>query len=215
MPLLRRSVRPALVAAAFASMTLAGCNNAPPGNTGGTFDPNQRTKIDARDPAADSVTLLEFARSSGQELALEFLSIPAIQNSQFQVVIELGSIQNNTRTPSSDFAQVQRRVFLTLAQSDLVRKGARVVERRARVAADAAGVSVPPQVDPLGREVATQPSGGMADYPLEATYFLQGTFSELSRGGGRQSTYQFDVTLTNARSREIVFAKIMDSKQDR
>jgi len=201
--------------AALLAAALAGCNTAPRGDTGGIIDPKERTGADRFDERADTVTLFEFAEDVGQNLAGEFLSVPAIQGSQYRVVIEIGSIQNNTRTPASDFAAVQRRVFITLAQSDLVRKGAKVVESRARVERDAGAAGQATVVrDPLGRERPTS-SGGMTDYPLGDTYFLQGTFSELSRGAGRQSTYQFDFTLTNAQSREIVYAKQILAKQFR
>lgn len=197
------------------SVFLSACNQAPRGDDGGIIDVRERTGADKFSEGADTVTLLEFADAVGQDLAGNFLTIPAIQQSQFRVTVELGSLQNQTRTPSSDFAAVQRRVFLTLANSDLVRKGARVVESRARVQRDA-GIGGQPTVtqDPLGRE-APVVTAAPGTYPLEDTYFLQGTFSELSRGGGIQSTYVFDFTLTNAASREIVFANQITRKQFR
>lgn len=212
-PLTFRASAP--VCLTLALIALSGCNTAPPGDTGGMIDVRERTGADKFDEGADTVTLLEFADQVGQELAGNFLTLPEIQGSQYRVIIELGSIQNNTRTPSSDFAAIQRRVFLTLAQSDFVRKGARVVESRARMARDAgtAGQGAVVQ-DPLGREPAVV-AGGLATYPLQDTYFLQGTFSELSRGRGIQSTYQFDFTLTNAQSREIVYANQIAAKQFR
>jgi len=207
-------IRPVVIV--VAASALCGCSNtAQKGNSEGRTDPYRGTAADAADPAAHTVALLEFANASGQELAAEFLSLPAIKDAKYRVVIEMGSIQNHTRTPSSDFAQVQRRVFLTLAQSDLVRKGAKVVENKARMERDAASVSAPPQTDPVGRDQPVSAGGSVDTYALKDTYFLQGTFSEMSRGGGSQSTYQFDVTLTNAQSREIVFAKIFDHKQVR
>ncbi len=214
MPTLRTT---ALVIAPLTLMLAAGCtNSAPRGNTGGLIDPYRRTSADTYDEAADSVTLLEFADTVGQELGAQIARIPEIRSSATQVVIELGGLQNNTRTPSGDFAAVQRRVFLTLVNSDLARENARIVERRERVARDAAGVMPPASADPLGRgESTTSPQGTMKDYPLDATYFLQGTFSELSRGGGVQSTYVFDFTLTNASSRQIVFARQITPKQYR
>lgn len=202
-----RGPQAGLAAILAAVLAAAGCNTAPAGDTGGLIPVSERTGADRFDPAADSVTLLEFADASGQELSAAFLTLPTIAQSQFRVVIEVGSIQNNTATPSSDFAAVQRRVFLTLAQSDLVRKGARVVETRARVSRDVANAN-----DPFGQGDPGSVTG-LDQYPLGSTYFLQGTFSELSRGGAFQSTYLFDVTLTNAQTREIVYAKQIVAKQ--
>lgn len=190
----------ACISAILAVAALGGCNTAPSGHTGGVIDSRTRTGADRHDRAADSVSLVEFAGDVGQKLSADFLSIPNIQQSQYRVILEMGSIQNMTQTPSSDFAALQRKVFLTLQQSDFVRRGARIVERRERMDRDAqlAGAT-----------------GNVAQYTVGDTYFLQGTFSELSRGGGYQSTYLFDFTLTQAESREVVYAEQFEFKQVR
>ncbi len=210
-----RTLRQTIPLSLLGFALLAGCNTAPQGHTGGLIDPRRRTTADTYDQAADSATLLEFADIVGQELGSQIARIPEIRSSPTQVVIELGGLQNNTRTPSNDFAAVQRRVFLTLVNSDLARESARIVEQRDRVVRDTAGVMPAAQADPLGREQPTSNQGSMKDYPLDLTYFLQGTFSELSRGNGIQSTYVFDFTLTNAASRQIVFARQITPKQYR
>lgn len=194
-------------------LSLAGCNTAPSGNNGGVIDSRTRTGADTHDRAADSVSLFEFADEVGQNLAADFSTLPKIKEQSYRVVLEMGSIQNMTETPSSDFAAIQRRVFLTLQNSDFVRNGARIVERRGRVENDAGSASQPVVTqDPMGRE-PPRVSGGMKEYSLGETYFLQGTFSELSRAGGRQSTYQFDFTLTHAETREIIYARQFSFKQ--
>lgn len=198
---LSNSVRRSVCTVGFVALAiLGGCNTAPSGHTGGVIDSRTRTGADRYDRAADSVSLVEFASDVGQNLAADFMSIPNIQQSQYRVILEMGSIQNMTQTPSSDFAALQRKVFLTLQQSDFVRRGAKVVERRDRMDRDAqlAGAT-----------------GNVAQYTVGDTYFLQGTFSELSRGGGYQSTYLFDFTLTSAESREIVYARQFEFKQVR
>jgi len=202
---------PLLRVASIASLSLlAACNQGPRGDTDGRIDPYNRTRIDAASPEADSVTLLEFSDQVGQDLAAQLAQIPEIRSSPSKVLIELGSIQNRTRTPSSDFAAIQRRVFLTLVQSDFARNVADIVEDVDRMDADAARVAPAPATDAQGR-----PTHQTARYPAEQTYFLQGTFSELSRGGGRQSTYVFDFTLTSAASRKIVYARQITPKQVR
>lgn len=219
MPAMQRPLRrfaSFILLIAASAMPACNTNQAPQGNTGGTIDPRRRTTADTYDQSADSVTMLEFADVVGQELGSQIARIPEIRSSPTQVVIELGGLQNNTRTPSADFAAVQRKVFITLVNSDLARENARIVEKRDRVARDAASVAAPAPVDPLGRgEQPASNQGGMKDYPLDSTYFLQGTFSELSRGNGVQSTYVFDFTLTNASSRQIVFARQITPKQYR
>lgn len=193
-------------------VALVGCNTAPPGDTGGVIDARERTRVDMNSSEADSTSLLEFADRVGQELGSQIARIPEIRNSPTQVIIELGSIQNNTRTPSSDFAAMQRRVFLTLQRSDLVRENAQIRERYDRVVRDAAGMEAPVQVDPLGREAPTQGGPVVDRGNLAVTYFLQGTFSELVRGNF-QSTFQLDFTLTKGTTRQIVYSNLFDFKQ--
>ncbi len=189
-------------------LAASGCNQGPRGDTGGTIDPYNRTRVDANSPEADVVTLLEFSDQVGQELAVQLGRIGEIRNAPSKALIELGSIQNKTRTPSGDFAAIQRRVFLTLVNSDFAQNVADVVEDVDRMDADAARVAPSAPVDAQGK-----PTHQTARYPAEQTYFLQGTFSELSRGGGRNSTFVFDFTLTNAASRKIVFARQITPKQ--
>jgi hypothetical protein len=207
--------RAALLALAAAAAITSGCNNTgPAGDRGGTFDPNERTRIDRNAREADSVTLLEFVDQASQELSQRIATAPDIRNSPVKVVIEVGGIQNRTATPSSDFQAIQRRMFTNLVNSDIARDKADFVENLDRMRSEAARVAAPGTVDPLGRGGGTPPQGP-ATYDLTNTYFLQGTFSEISRGGGRQSTYLFDVTLTNAATRRIVFSSQITSKQDR
>lgn len=200
------SVRGAMVATALAGGLLGGCNTAPPGDTGGVIGARERTRVDAGSSEADTTTLLEFADRVGQELGAQLARIPEVKNSPTQVIIEMGGIQNMTRTPSSDFAAMQRRVFLTLQRSDLVRENAQVRERYDRVARDAVN---------LGPESgATLPgsAGGVQSSQVGSTFLLQGTFSELSRGG-YQGNFLLDFTLTKADTRAIVYSNQFDFKQ--
>ena len=47
----------------------------------------------------------------------------------------------------------------------------------------------------------------------EHVYLLQGYFGEIERGGGAQSTYYFEMTLTHLASSRIVFVEQFDQKQ--
>ena len=185
---------------------LPACNTAPPGDTGGIIGSRERTKVDAASPEADTTTLLEFADRVGQELGAQLARIPEIKGSPTQVIIELGGIQNQTRTPSSDFAAIQRRVFLTLQRSDLVRENAQVRERYDRVSRDAVNLGPESGASLPGSQ------GGVQSSNVASTYLLQGTFSELARGG-YQSNFLMDFTLTKADSRLIVYSNQFDFKQ--
>lgn len=195
-----------MVAAGVCVATLSACNNAPRGDSGGIIDARERTGADRYDPAADTVSLLEFADKAAEDLAGQIARIPEIKNSPTQVIIEIGSLRNMTRTTSSaDFEALQRRVVTTLVRSDLAREVAQVRENIDRVQRDAAPHTAPAQVDPLGRSAPVAGGPGVEASNLDFTYFLNGTFSELSRGDGVQSTYLLDFTLTKGTTRQIIW----------
>lgn len=189
----------------LAVLLAGGCNTAPQGNTGGLIDPTRRTGIDANAPGADSVSLLEFADITGQQMAADIARVPEIKGSPTKVIIEMGSIQNRTDTPSSDFDAMQREVFSTLVRSDVARDVAQFRERFDRVSRDAAGMQGQVIVDPTGREAPRQVGAAVEQSDLNYVYFLQGTFSELSRAGGIQSTYVLNFSLVKGTNRSIVW----------
>lgn len=176
-------------------------NPPPRGDTGGRVDPYRSTGVDAGSARASTVDLLEFSDRVGESLAARIARIPEIAQSPDRVVIEMGAIENNTQTPSSDFAIMRRRVFSGLVNSDLVRPYADILE-------------APEITDRQRGRFATDP-GSTDRYDTRATYLLQGFFGELSRGGGIQSNYYYEMTLTNLQSRRIVFVEQFDSKQIR
>lgn len=194
-----------VVALAAAAGVFAGCTAyGPPGDRGGNVDVYNRTPTDARAPEADTVNLMEFSDRVGEALAARIASIDEIRNSPTKVVIELASIKNDSpTTPTSDFALIQRRVFAKLVNSDSVRRYADIVERKSRVDEDIAMTRGGGPVDPAD----------VSDiYATRDTYLLNGTFGEIVRGT-RQHSYYFEMTLTNAKRRTIVFTEQMDSKQ--
>lgn len=198
---------------AIAGVSFTACNQAPRGDEGSRIGTNERTRADRIDTQADSVTLIEFSDQVAQAIAARISKVPEIRNSQQKVIIELGDIQNNTRTPKSDFAAIQRRIFITLSQSDIIGDNCDVVEPTSRMDRQLGGISQAPQNDPTGRTEPTAP--GTARYDANITFFLQGTFNELTRVGGVQSTFNFDFTLVNAASRRIVIAEQITPKQVR
>ncbi|MEL6740114.1 MAG: hypothetical protein AAFP26_05625 [Planctomycetota bacterium] len=188
-------------------LSLSGCDqtqttNPPPrGDTGGRVDPYRSTGIDAGSARASTVDLLEFSDRVGEALASRIATIPEIAGAADRVVIEMGAIENSTQTPSSDFAIMRRRVFASLVNSDLVRPYADILE-------------APEVTDRQRGRFAIDP-GSTDRYDTRATYVLQGFFGELSRGGGIQSNYYYEMTLTNLQSRRILFVEQFDSKQIR
>lgn len=188
------------------SWALGGCNQVQPqsrGDEGSRVGTYERTRADRLDTQADSVTLIEFSDQVAQAIAMRISKVPEIRNSQQKVVIELGDIQNNTRTPRSDFGAIQRRIFITLSQSDVIGENCDIVEPTSRMDRQMEGISQPGQAPNSAR------------YDPNQTFFLQGTFNELTRAGGVQSTFNFDFTLVNAASRRIVIAEQITPKQVR
>lgn len=180
----------------------AGCDSSPPlGDTGGRVDPYRSTRVDAGSGMAHTVDLLEFSDRVGGALALRISTIDEIANAPGKVVIEMGDIENKTLTPTSDFSIMRRRVFAGLVNSSAVARVADIVE---------APEVMDEQRDRFGVDRATTDR-----YDTRGTYLLQGYFGELTRGGGAQSNYYYEMTLTNLQTRRIVFAEQFDTKQIR
>lgn len=189
---------------------LAGCQQAPRGDSGGQMDPYERTRVDARSPQADTVNLYEFSDRVGEALAQRIADIDEITTRGSKVVIEMGSIKNDSpSTPTSDFRVIQRRVFTKLVNSNVVRRHADIVEQTARVNRDIQDTR-PAQTDLLDERLGGRDQADV--YSLDATYILTGTFGEILRGRD-QRNYYFEMTLTHAKSRRIVFVETFDSKQ--
>ena len=193
---------PALLAVLACTLPLAACSTpAPRGNTGGRIDPYRSTSVDARSGAASTVDLLEFSDRVGGAIALRIATIDEIASAPQKVVIEMGDIENKTLTPTSDFAIMRRRVFAGLVNSSAVSRVADIVEA--------------PEVMDQQRDRFAVDRASTDRYDTRGTYLLQGYFGELTRGGGAQSTYYYEMTLTNLQTRRIVFAEQFDTKQIR
>jgi hypothetical protein len=203
--------RSALALGAAASLlALAGCQQAPRGDSGGQMDPYERTRVDANSPQADTVNLYEFSDRVGEALAQRIADIDEITTRPSKVVIEMGSIRNDSpSTPSSDFRLIQRRVFTKLVNSNVVSKHASIVEQNARVNRDIQDTR-PSQPDLLDERLEGTDQADV--YSLDSTYILTGTFGEMLRGRD-QRNYYFEMALTHAKSRRIVFVETFDSKQ--
>lgn len=210
---LARTIRAAIVAPIFivAALGLGACS-APQGDSGGVIDTRERTRVDRRSTMADSVSLDEFADSVSQQLAMDVSQISRLRTAANKGVIEIGSLENKTRTPLSDFQGVQRKVFVSLVNSEPVRNVAMVVERSRRVDRDIEEIRGDKRPDMFDDK--PQNTDRRAQYQLGDTYILNGTFYERVRGDkGQQSNFDFDMTLTHAGSGEIVFAKQYGWKQ--
>lgn len=208
-----RTIRGTIFAGAAlgATLFLVACS-APPGDSGGVIDSRERTRVDRGSILADSVSLDEFADSVSQQMAYDIPSISRLRSSSNKAVIEIGSLENKTRTPLSDFQGVQRKVFISLVGSEPVRNVAMVVERAKRVDRDIEEIRGDRRTDMF--DDGNQNADRRAQYQLNDIYILNGTFYERVRGDrGQQANFDFDMTLTHAASGEIVFAKQYGWKQ--
>jgi hypothetical protein len=195
------------LAAVLAGGRLTGCQQRvtqppPRGDSGGRIDPYRSTSADRYDRSANTVDLLEFSDRVGDMLAQRISGVSEIRESGSRVVIEMGDIENRTSTPSNDFAIMRRRTFASLVNSDAVSRYADILE-------------APEVMDDQYQRFGTPGGVGTDRYNTRATYLLQGYFGELVRGGGVQSSYYYEMTLTNLQTRRIVFVEQFDTKQFR
>jgi TolA-binding protein len=189
------------VAVICAAALLTGCG-APKGDTGGRIDPYSSTDSDRRSSRASIPAMLEFGDQVSAGLAQQISEIEAVQRSQDKLVLELGSIDNHTSTPTTDFEQLRNRIRGQIFRSRLIRDNFLIVEGRQRMEAERQRVS---------GDTAQQAAAGTARYDPALTYVLQGDFYESVRGSRRQ--YYMEFKLTNLASREIVFQETFDLAQ--
>lgn len=181
----------------------------PKGDSGGRVDPYRQTNADRYSREVSSVTLLEFADLVSQALSARIAKVDEITGSDTKVALEMGAITNDTSTPTSDFQIIRRKIFTGLVNDSIVSQHANVYES-------------PELMDEQARRFQPNgdadlfddgPSGAPTDrYAPEDTYVLQGAFGEITRGT-KQSTYIFDVTLTNLASRRVIFVEQFNSKE--
>ena len=186
-----------LLCALTMSAAALGCSK-PIGDTGGRIDPYRTTHSDEHSSRASIPALLEFGDRTSESLAQQISDIDAVRNASGKLVLELGSIDNHTSTPTSDFEQLRNRIRGQLFESRLLRDRFLFVEGRQRMEAEQ-------------ERVSGDNSAGVAKYDPAITYVLQGDFFESNRGDRRQ--YYMEFKLTNLASREIVFQETFDLAQ--
>jgi hypothetical protein len=182
-----------------------GCT--PSGESGGRIDSYKTTRSDKQSTSANIASMLEFCDTTAEEIAKQISDIPEFKEAKTRLVIELGSILNKTRTPSTDFELIQRRLRGRLMRSKHVTNNFMFVESRARSEAELERVQ---GKDPDLLQEGTG-GGGTARYDPKNTYVMTGDFLEAVRGDRRQ--YYFEVKLTNLASRAIVFTNSFDLGQ--
>jgi Peptidoglycan-synthase activator LpoB len=189
----------ALLAAAVIVLPACGPDR---GSTGGRIDPYRTTDSDLGSQQASIPALLEFTDRTAEELAQDLAALPEINAAApDRATLELGDILNKTRTSTTDFELIQKRLRGALQRSQLVRSKMRIVESRSRIEAERERVNADP----------TTNAGGSAKYDPKFTFVLQGDFYEAKRGDRRQ--YYFEFKLTNLQSREIVYLNQFDLGQ--
>ncbi len=192
---------------ALAAAMLIGACASDPGPRGGRIDSYEETSADRRSDRASIQAMLEFCDITAERLALEIADLARIAEAEHRLLLELGTIDNQTRTtPTSDFEQIQRRLRSRLINSDVMRNHFVIVEDLDRVGRELDRVGAG-DGDLLQEGRAT----GGTRYNPEDTYTLTGDFYEQVRGGRRQ--YWFEFRLTHLGSREIVLSSDFDLAQ--
>lgn len=195
-----------------ATLLLGACaSKVPQGSRGGRIDPYRSTPADEASRKAGMPDLYQFADETAEKLARELADIPEIENAPEKVVLELGDILNQTRTPTGDFELIQNRLRSQLRTSRVLRNRVMFVEGRARMNRELARINGGGSSGDLLQEGTASGggAGGTARYAPEKTYVLQGDFQEATRGSTRR--YLFIFRLVNLVTREIVWDKSFDS----
>lgn len=206
----RAALAPLAAIVAGLALGIGGCQSAQPSDR---IDPYSRPGNGAlNDPAVSPRTLLEFTDQVTQSLADRIPQVGAIKNSPQKVVIAVGAITNNTRTPSSDFVTIRSKIFTNLVNGT-VREHAMIVDTL-----ETMDEQVNRYAQHGGPNRLDEGSGGTlesARYDPAITYILNGEFGEISRDAGRDSTYIFNWKLVNLKSSELVYADQVTSTQSR
>ena len=204
----RRSSHSLIVLGLGAVLVLGACAADPiaPGSSG-RLDSYQTTRADRASDQASIPALLEFSDITADRLALEIADLRRIADADSRLLLELGTIENQTRTPSRDFEQIQRRLRSRLINSDVMRERFVIVEDLGRVERELERIGAGG-----GDDLLQEGRGGQgATYDPEQTFVLSGDFFESRRDGRRQ--YWFEFRLIHVGSREIVHSSDFDLAQ--
>jgi len=173
-----------------------GCESPPErGSRGGRIDPYRTTEADRESSRVTMPALLEFCDVTAENLVRDLRQIPEITGAgaERQVVLELGDINNKTRTPTNDFEMMQVRLRDKLLASDVINQNVLVVEDLQRM-------------DQQRRRLTRGDTSGTNVYHPEDTYILYGDFY---RASGQTRRYYFAFRLA-VQTRKIVFREQYD-----
>lgn len=213
-----RTLVPRLLTIAFVGVSLAvlaACET-PRGSTGGRIDPYRSTAADENSGQANIPALLEFSDGVVDKLAQEISEIDSIRSAPTKSVLEMGTLLNQTQTPTGDFELLRTRVQSRIFDSKLIRRSFVFVENRSRMNQEAVRIDG----DTSAGDILQEGKGGVqpsAKYDPKITYVLQGDFYEAIRSAAGVERRQFFLRfkLVNLYSREIVFQKDYDLAQAR
>ncbi|MEX0886354.1 MAG: hypothetical protein WD009_07940 [Phycisphaeraceae bacterium] len=190
-------------------LAMVGCQSDPIApRASDRIDSYETTRADRESTSASIPAMLEFSDQTADRLALEIADLPRIAAADHRLLLELGTIDNQTRTPTRDFEQIQRRLRSRLINSDVMRNHFVIVEDLRRVDRELERIGA-------GDNDLLQEGSGTSGtrYDPEHTYMLSGDFYESRRGDRRQ--YWFEFRLLHVGSREIILSSDFDLAQTR
>lgn len=189
----------------MASLFMLGCEtHAPQGSNAGRMDPYRTTDADRASMSANMPALLELSDQTAAKFAAELANIPEVANSKERKTLYISTIENNTRTPTNNFAMIQRRVRDTLVGSPHLKPYFRFTNNPQTLDREKARLTG--TGDPVNdTQLKTK------RYEAEDIYLLKGTFFESGRDTVRRYYFVFEVT--NLETGEIMLNKQMDLAQ--
>lgn len=211
----RRQTHAASAVVCTLSCLLCACSNSGPSGNPLGADPYKSRGAAESDPGVSQVAMLEMCDRAAQAIASRIDDVMRNQERRTtKAVIEIGIIENQTRTPASDFELLRRRLCDRLINSDVVRNVAKVMAEPEHMDQQAARFRQA-QRDDLLDEGTAQQGAATNRYSAGDTYLLNGYYGESTRAGGAVSQYFFQVTLVNLKTREQVFSEPFDLSQRR
>jgi len=158
------------------------------------------------DNQAPISSLLSFINSASDKFIAQVATVPEIEQSPHQLVLELGTIQCGPTMTRSDYELVQDGVRGRLLDSRIITDRFRIVQNIRRSRADQKLVEIGPSAD---TDITQEGPGTAAPAPEKYNpsdiYTLNGTFQRVGRS--KHALYQFQMTLVKWDTRQIVLSK--------
>lgn len=180
---------------------LAGCSSPPRGQDNNRVEITDTTPAERNSRLPSTAELTEFSDQVVSQLTADLLSVPEL-NGEYRVTVVFGDIVNKTSiVPQTDFEAFRSRIRQKLMQSRTVLKNIRFIENRERWLANRNR-----ELGGSGDLLQEGPRGNDRSLNPEYTYFLNGEFYRVARGGETVNYYGMSYNLMKASDSELIWS---------